>query len=88
MRLIPRRRYAPLVDQRGPAQAQQVECYWWSSMICRATLSAAYAAALDLVASGQVRVDSLVTAGYGLDRFAEALDDVRGGRGVKAQTTP
>ncbi|RKN40059.1 zinc-dependent alcohol dehydrogenase family protein [Streptomyces hoynatensis] len=47
-----------------------------------------YAAALDLAASGQVELDPLVTASFGLDDHAAAFRAVRTGAGVKTQITP
>ncbi|TDD99016.1 zinc-dependent alcohol dehydrogenase family protein [Jiangella asiatica] len=44
--------------------------------------------ALDLVASGQVRTEPLVSHTVGLDGFEDALDLVRGGKTIKAQVVP
>ena len=47
-----------------------------------------YGAALNLVASGAVDTTPLVTHGLPLARFAEALDLVRAGEGLKVQVLP
>lgn len=47
-----------------------------------------YGAALDLVASGQVDVEPLVSHTFGLDDFEQALELVRRGQTVKAQIVP
>lgn len=47
-----------------------------------------YGAALDLVASGAVDTDALVTHSLPLERFPDALDLMRGGTGLKIQVVP
>ncbi len=47
-----------------------------------------YGAALDLVASGAVDTDALVTHSLPLERFVDALDLMRGGTGLKIQVVP
>ncbi|EID53428.1 zinc-dependent alcohol dehydrogenase family protein [Saccharomonospora xinjiangensis] len=47
-----------------------------------------YGAALDLVASGAIDTDALVTHSLPLERFTEALDLMRGGTGLKIQVVP
>jgi NADPH2:quinone reductase len=47
-----------------------------------------YGAALELVASGQISVDSLVTAAYSLDEYEQAFAAVRSGEGIKTQIAP
>lgn len=49
---------------------------------------ASYARAVDLVAIGAVDANKMVTSSYGLDNFAEALDGVRRGVGLKTQIAP
>jgi 2-desacetyl-2-hydroxyethyl bacteriochlorophyllide A dehydrogenase len=47
-----------------------------------------FGAALDLVSAGTVDTTGLVTHRHPLERYAEALDVVRGGAGVKVQVLP
>ena len=47
-----------------------------------------FGTALDLIASGQVRTDTLVSHRLPLGRFEQALDVVRDGSGVKVQVLP
>ncbi len=47
-----------------------------------------YGAALDLVAGGAVDTDALVTHSLPLERFADALDLMRSGSGLKIQVVP
>jgi len=47
-----------------------------------------YGRAVDLVAKGAVDANKMVTSEYGLDNFAEALDGVRRGVGLKTQIVP
>lgn len=49
---------------------------------------ASYGRAVDLVARGAVDAGRMVTREYGLDKFAEALEGVRGGEGIKTQIVP
>lgn len=47
-----------------------------------------FGAALDLIADGVVRTDALVSHRLPLDRYSDAIDVVRNGRGVKVQVLP
>ncbi len=49
---------------------------------------ASYGRAVEAVANGLVDADRMVTHTYGLDRFEDALANVRGGHGIKTQVSP
>ena len=47
-----------------------------------------YGPALDLMAAGAIDAKAMLTHDFPLDGFAEALANVREGRGVKSQVLP
>ncbi|MBI2756826.1 MAG: zinc-dependent alcohol dehydrogenase family protein [Chloroflexi bacterium] len=47
-----------------------------------------YGPALEIIAAGGVDARRMVTHTFGLDAFAEALDTMRGGQGLKVQVLP
>jgi len=47
-----------------------------------------YGPALELMAAGAIDADAMLTHDFPLDRFADALANVREGRGVKSQVLP